>query len=474
MAEVVEVDVEVLVERAQAGDLDALGHLHDRYRDRVAGFARARLGDPDKAEDVTSETFEAVLRRLGGYRPGTDFEAWLFTIAYRRVSDHFRRQHRRRDLVTLHEAPATDAAGSEEAALAAEDRTDDGRAASRAPATLAAGARRGAGGRLAGVGHARRRSALPDLAGLGHRALEPGRAELPHPEEVGGGRAEAALERERGVAARLAHPALRRLLDARLDHHPPYLVFEYVEGPTLDTVLSEEGRLHPADVAQVGLHLAAALRYLHVSGVVHLDVKPGNAVLRDGRVVLIDLGIARFRGQGPDPGRSLAGSPPWMAPEQIRNAPAAPAMDLFALGAVLYELATGEPAFEPRDRGPSERRHPQLHGRPAPVRTVVGSLPARLGRVIGALLEPDPATGRAAPRRCSPPSPRCRPAPPTSPGRAGPPACSTGRVDRRSTVGWWQVRSDPLVSWPARRRPPPGGSVPPPGSSGRWPSPPPG
>ena len=128
MAEVVEVDVEVLVERAQAGDLDALGQLYDRYRGRVAGFARARLGDPDKAEDVTSETFEAVLRRLGGYRLGTDFEAWLFTIAHRRVSDHFRRQRRRRDLVTLHEAPAADAAGPEEAAVAAEDRTEVARA----------------------------------------------------------------------------------------------------------------------------------------------------------------------------------------------------------------------------------------------------------------------------------------------------------------------------------------------------------
>jgi hypothetical protein len=103
MAEVVEVDVEVLVGRAQAGD-------------------------PDKAEDVTSETFEAVLRRLGGYRPGTDFEAWLFTIAHRRVSDHFRRQGRRRDVVTLREAPAADAAGPEEAALAAEDRTEVARA----------------------------------------------------------------------------------------------------------------------------------------------------------------------------------------------------------------------------------------------------------------------------------------------------------------------------------------------------------
>jgi eukaryotic-like serine/threonine-protein kinase len=213
---------------------------------------------------------------------------------------------------------------------------------------------------------------------------------LPHPDEVGGRRAETALERERDVAVRLAHPALRRLLDAHLDRHPPYLVFEYVEGPTLDAVLDEEGRLHPADVAQVGLHLAAALRYLHGNGFVHLDVKPGNAVLRDGRVVLIDLGIARPCGQGPDPGRSLAGSPPWMAPEQIRNLPAAPAMDLFALGTVLYELATGEPAFQPSDRGPSERRYPQLHARPAPARTVVPTLPARLGQVIDALLEPDP------------------------------------------------------------------------------------
>ena len=79
MAELTEVDVEAMVRDARAGDAAALGQLYETYRDRVARFATGRLGDAEKAEDVTSETFEAVLRNLGSYRPGTDFEAWLFT-----------------------------------------------------------------------------------------------------------------------------------------------------------------------------------------------------------------------------------------------------------------------------------------------------------------------------------------------------------------------------------------------------------
>jgi RNA polymerase sigma-70 factor, ECF subfamily len=133
----VDMDVEAMVRDARAGDVDALGRLYDTYRDRVARFATGRLGDPEKAEDVTSETFEAVCRNLGSYRVGTDFEAWLFTIAHRRVADHFRRRSRRRE-VALDEAvhagsgggghalpgplPAT--AGPEEAVLAAERRAE--------------------------------------------------------------------------------------------------------------------------------------------------------------------------------------------------------------------------------------------------------------------------------------------------------------------------------------------------------------
>jgi RNA polymerase sigma-70 factor, ECF subfamily len=137
MAELTQVDVEVMVRDARAGDTHALGRLYDTYRDRVVRFATGRLGDAEKAEDVTSETFESVLRNLGAYRPGTDFEAWLFTIAHRRVADHFRRRSRRREVEldeTVHPTgrggraalpgrlPAV--AGPEEAVLAAERRAE--------------------------------------------------------------------------------------------------------------------------------------------------------------------------------------------------------------------------------------------------------------------------------------------------------------------------------------------------------------
>jgi len=134
MAELIQVDVEAMVRDARAGDTYALGRLYDTYRDRVARFATGRLGDAEKAEDVTSETFEAVLRNLGSYRPGTDFEAWLFTIAHRRVADVFRRRSRRRE-VALDDAvdpaqrggrpgPLPAVAGPEEAVLAAERRAE--------------------------------------------------------------------------------------------------------------------------------------------------------------------------------------------------------------------------------------------------------------------------------------------------------------------------------------------------------------
>ena len=123
MAELTKVDVEAMVRDARAGDSSALGQLYDTYRDRVARFATGRLGDAEKAEDVTSETFEAVCRNLGSYRAGTDFEAWLFTIAHRRVTDVFRRRSRRRE-VALDETVQAAVGGPEEAVLAAERRAE--------------------------------------------------------------------------------------------------------------------------------------------------------------------------------------------------------------------------------------------------------------------------------------------------------------------------------------------------------------
>jgi len=208
-------------------------------------------------------------------------------------------------------------------------------------------------------------------------------------------RAVAALAQEAQVAGPVAHPGIRRLLESRLDQPLPHLVFEYVEGPTLDDALADDGPFHPVDVLLTGMQLAAALGHLHGRGLAHLDVKPGNVVLREGRPVLIDLGLARPVGEAPA-GRHRRGSPPWMAPEQVRRLPASPGMDLFALGAVLFELATGTQAFEPRDDGPAGRRWPQLAGPPPPASSRNPEVPAALDRAIAALLAPDRSDRPAA------------------------------------------------------------------------------
>jgi serine/threonine protein kinase len=189
------------------------------------------------------------------------------------------------------------------------------------------------------------------------------------------------LAREAAMVGGLAHPGVQRLYAAELAGEVPYLVFEYVEGPTLDSSIAAEGPLPADEAVLLGLQVAAVLRYLHGSGVVHLDLKPSNVCLRDGRPVLIDFGIARAPGLTRCPG-APKGSPPYMAPEQCRDEPATPSTDLFALGALLYEAVTGEHAFHPR-RDAGGWSYPQLS---APVATT----PGPLGSLIGWLLEPDP------------------------------------------------------------------------------------
>jgi serine/threonine protein kinase len=206
-----------------------------------------------------------------------------------------------------------------------------------------------------------------------------------------------ALRREANAVASMAHPAIQRLLDADCEGPLPYLLFEYVEGPTLADVLDERGPLAPADVVRLGMQLASALRYVHGRHVVHCDLKPTNAALRDGRAVLLDFDIARTIGEG-GAGTKARGSAHYMAPEQIRCEPAAPSMDLFALGTTLYEAATDIIAFDVEEEGPPA--YLQLQQRPTPPRVVNPAIPHELDQAIWALLDPDararPATAMAA------------------------------------------------------------------------------
>lgn len=157
------------------------------------------------------------------------------------------------------------------------------------------------------------------------------------------------FRRELLIGERLDHPAIARALGLEEDGRPPFLVMEYVPGELLSDVLRRRGRL-PWDEA-VGLlrQLLAALQYLHGQGVVHRDLKPENLIVTPtGGLKIIDFGIALLGGRPRVTWRGfsgLTGTPQYLSPEQIRGERGGPASDLYAAGAILYELLRGRPPF---------------------------------------------------------------------------------------------------------------------------------
>jgi serine/threonine protein kinase len=157
------------------------------------------------------------------------------------------------------------------------------------------------------------------------------------------------LRREATHLRSITHPAYQRLLGGNLDAAEPFLVLEYVEGPTLHTILEAEGPFADADALNVATELVSALGFLHRVGFGHMDVNPANVILRDGRVVVMDLGLVFPLGE-PIPAGSPRGTQGFIAPEQWDSAPCAAGMDVFSVGCVLYELLTGEQPFDFDDR----------------------------------------------------------------------------------------------------------------------------
>ena len=199
---------------------------------------------------------------------------------------------------------------------------------------------------------------------------------LLRPGQVAHPRALATLQREVDALDGVTHPALPRLVEQHLRADVPHLLTEYVDGPTLAEVVDDDGPLRPRDVARLGAQLLPALAVLHARGLAHLDVKPENVLLRDGRPVLVDLGSSRPLGTRQPPGRPV-GTVGYAAPEMEACAPVSAAMDLFGLGAVLAEALTGVPFTE---------RPTLTRSRVTPlVRRLVADDPAHRGTTAGAL-----------------------------------------------------------------------------------------
>jgi serine/threonine protein kinase len=168
---------------------------------------------------------------------------------------------------------------------------------------------------------------------------------LARPHQAAHPRARVAVSRECDALIRCPHPAVPRLIIDGRDGSPPYLVQEYVDGPTLDAAL-ESGPLAADETIALAAQLTAAVRTLHLQGMAHVDLKPDNVILRDGRPTLIDLGSARDLGR-PQPSGKPIGSPGYAAPELEGGAPISAAMDLYGIGTIVYEALTGQAAFDP-------------------------------------------------------------------------------------------------------------------------------
>ncbi len=174
----------------------------------------------------------------------------------------------------------------------------------------------------------------------------------------------------------------------------PYLVMEYVHGKTLQHWLDLPQRPDAETIARLGTAVAHAAHSLHQQNVCHLDLKPANVLIKDddGSAVLLDFGLschAHYPDLLAEEMRLAVGSPAWIAPEQIVGVRGDPRSDIFAIGVMLYELATGELPFgAPTTSGGMRQR---LWMTPAPPRKHRADIPAWLQEIILRCLEPEAA-----------------------------------------------------------------------------------
>ncbi|MDP2826441.1 MAG: universal stress protein [Sulfuritalea sp.] len=202
----------------------------------------------------------------------------------------------------------------------------------------------------------------------------------------------AGFEVEQMILGRLVGPHVPRLFASGESNFGPYLVMENIPGASL-AEYATGGPLPAAEVARLGAALASALHELHRQEVVHHDLKPSHAILReDGRTALIDFGLA-FHGHLPDLAEaesgfdrnSPLGTTAYISPEQIAGVRGDPRSDVFSLGVILYLLATGRLPFgDPTSVAGLRRR---LYFDPLPPRRIIHNLPEWLQEIILHCLE---------------------------------------------------------------------------------------
>ncbi|WP_420162222.1 serine/threonine-protein kinase [Nocardiopsis sp. CNT-189] len=187
--------------------------------------------------------------------------------------------------------------------------------------------------------------------------------------------------REAETARKVASFCTAAVMAADFDAASPYIVSEYVEGPSLSQRIRQDGPMTDGDLSRLAVATATALVAIHEAGIVHRDFKPGNVLLGDGGARVIDFGIAQITEGAGTLTNSTIGTPAFMAPEQIAHGNATAASDVFAWGAVLAFAATGTSPFQgstiPNVLHNVLNTAPDLSALPATLRPLVASALAK-------------------------------------------------------------------------------------------------
>jgi len=205
-------------------------------------------------------------------------------------------------------------------------------------------------------------------------------------------RAEANFLQEAKSAAGLNHPGIVTVFDAGKTESVAYIAMERLYGNDLHDWLTLRNKLAPRAIASMMARVADAVHYAHRRGLIHRDLKPSNIFLtRDSKPKVLDFGVAlaQYSDAPLATKRQLIGTPNYMSPEQALGRPLDARSDIFSIGAILYELLTGQRAFDGRQV--EETLAKVASQQPAPIATISPDVPPELVQIVERAMAKDPA-----------------------------------------------------------------------------------
>jgi serine/threonine-protein kinase len=195
------------------------------------------------------------------------------------------------------------------------------------------------------------------------------------------------FRKEAMVLAKLIHPNIALLYNLFQQGDQLFMVMEFVSGETLEWQLKREGALLHGQAIALFVQILDAIGYAHQHGVIHRDIKPSNImILPDGRVKVMDFGIARVLGtERMTRDGSVIGTVEYMSPEQIRGQESSEASDIYSLGVLLFEMVSRRLPFSGQNQFDLMRAH--IEDTPPPLREFIPSIPEHIEQAVLRALE---------------------------------------------------------------------------------------